>query len=131
MPSTRPSPTGITAITVDLINLGTTTLDIRLAFEAPGGRVITSAAKNLPVNSGWQSMTYPVEPADLGGGPDPTVILAGVTKMWLFHNTDPAFPPGQGIVASLGVDNIQATPEPVSLMMLVVAGGLLMRRRRD
>ncbi len=119
---------GVTSITADLINLGSTPLEVRMVIEQNSVRAVTSSSLVLPVGSGWQSMTFPIAPGDLATGLDQSLLLSNVTKLWFIHNPNPSFPP-PGIEATLGVDNITATPEPASVLMLVL-GAFLVKRRR-
>lgn len=120
---------GITALTMDLNNLGPTALSLRLAIDGPPGSfAISGAAVVLPSGSGWTSVAFPMLPSDFEG--DAAQALSGVSQLRLFHGTSALFP-GGAIVAQLGVDNVTAVPEPGMAWML--AGGLaalaLQRRR--
>jgi hypothetical protein len=127
---------GIHAIKMDVNNLGSTDLALRLLFEDPEGGppsniAISQNAILIPPASGWQSIVFPIQPSDL------TALLGTVeealkntTAVRIFHSVDPLFP-GAPVAAQLGVDNIQAVPEAsttcVSLAVGFLALGLLRR----
>jgi hypothetical protein len=135
---------GVTAIEMDLANLGTTDLTIRLLFEDPGAATppaniaATTFGAVLPAGSGWTHVRFAIEPGDLTAvAGDPATVLGGTTFFRIFHNPVPAFaPPPAGppsIAAVLGVDNITAVPEPSAVVMMLVglgAVGMAVRRRR-
>jgi hypothetical protein len=140
---------GIGAISMDVNNMGTTDLFLRLLLEtanpAPGpplNAALTTVAQQVPANSGWIHIVFPLMPGDL------TAVLgtatgarANVDQVRLFHNPDPTFfgPPSSipTITAELGVDNIQAlaaVPEPATLGLVAFGLGAAAaagRRRRS
>ena len=101
---------GVQSIPLQLNNFGDTELHMRLKFDGPGGSFVSKEAIVLPPNSGWQSVAFPIDPADLTGGVDILGTLSNVTQLWLFHNPTPSFPPPL-IEASLGVDDMIAAGE--------------------
>ena len=136
---------GLTTITMDLRNSGTTDLSIRLYLENPVTGLPTDDAVTdsvfLPAGGGWTHASFDVSEAGL------TVLngtaanlLSGVTILRIIHSPAPEFP-GPSIVALLDVDNIcaggdcenpgGAVPEP-STMGLAAAGlvGIALRLRR-
>jgi hypothetical protein len=128
---------GVTSISMDLNNLGTTDLAIRLYFEDPQGappanQAITGAFL-LPASSGWVNATFAVDASSLitllG---DATALLSNTTALRIIHSPAEDFR-GPPIVAQLGVDNISAgaatIPVPSTLALLgVVALGWLGQR---
>jgi glucose/arabinose dehydrogenase len=121
---------GITAVAMDLINLGSTDLSLRLALFGSTGIAVTTQAVNLPAGSGWTHALLAIDAGSLTGGV-PGTLLGGVTEMRLFHASGAAFP-GPNIHALVGVDNLSAVPEPGSAPLLLAGlglGGLLWRRR--
>lgn len=130
---------GLTAITMDLWNLGATDLSIRLMLENPDGGPPTDVAITdavaLPSGGGWTHVQFDLSPvaltAVLG---DVNALLANVTGLRIFHSATAEFP-GASVVATLGVDNIMALgarqPVPEPATAVVVAAGLaaLMVRR--
>lgn len=135
---------GIKAIRMDVNNLGPDDLVLRLLFEnfpdGPPGPPPTDIALTLanivvPAGSGWQRVVFDLSPANLAAGVFGTVAgaLGDVDIIRIFHNPAPAFPgPGVGIppvVATLGVDNIRAVPEPLTGVLLVIGAGAALGRR--
>jgi hypothetical protein len=126
---------GVTGIAMDLNNLGDTDLSLRLRVQAPDPTpgafpfaAILTVPIALPAHSGWTRVTFATTPdAFTGAAAD---ALSGVVEMRLFHGLAAVFP-GEASVATLGMDNITAVPEPGAAWLL--AGGLLtlaLRRRR-
>jgi len=127
---------GVSAIKMDVINLGTTDLSLRVLFEAVGpmGPTDVAASTNpvlLAAGSGWTSAVFPILPENL------TAIEGAVTNALshtvafrIFSSPSATFPPPP-IAARLGVDNIQAVPEPASALLLLIGlGGVSIRQRR-
>ena len=138
---------GVTSISMDLRNFGTTDLSLRLLLldfdettGIPINGAVTSAAVFLPNGSPWQSGAFNVTAGGLTLviGSDAAALLADVDELRVIHNPNPDFPIGgvPAIVAALGVDNINtgarpSAPEPTTVALMV--GGLaaaMVRRRR-
>lgn len=119
---------GVDHLAMDLANFGSTELSLRLFLGgAPGLTALSLDAVTLPAGSGWVHVSFDLSPAALqGAGAD---VLAGVTQLRLFHGAQPAFP-GEDIVASLGIDNVTALPEPPATVLLAAGLALLAWRRR-
>lgn len=117
---------GVSALRMDLNNLGTTDLALRILFERTDGGPPTDIAWStlpvlLPAGGGWTTATFDIRPDDLTAGLGSihdALEFASVIR--IFHSPASEFP-GPPTVAVLGVDNIQAVPEPASWRM-VVAG---------
>jgi hypothetical protein len=126
---------GVTQISMDLKNFGDTELDLRLLFEKVGGGgptdvATTTGSFTLAAGSDWTHVTFDITAADLTAlAGTAENALSSATVIRLFHNPDPAFP-GPAIVASLGVDNIEAVPEPATMAVLGLGAALMMRRRK-
>lgn len=128
---------GVSEISMDLINLGTTDLTIRLLFEDSGAMgptniAVTTFAANLPAGGGWTHVTFPILPDDLtpqiGGSAQ---ALSTVAAMRIIHNPNPLTVPPPLIAASLGVDNIVAPEPSVGLALTAMLALLHRRRTRD
>lgn len=127
---------GVTAIRMDVNNLGATDLSLRLLFEQVGPMGPTDVAAStlpvvLPAGSGWRSVLFPIGVANLTAlDGSVAAALANVNAIRIFSNPAVGFPP-PAFAAQLGLDNIRAVPEPVTLLMLGTGlAGVLARRRR-
>jgi hypothetical protein len=128
---------GVSAISMDLRNFGTTDLTLRFLFEDPLGGAptnigVSSLGFSLAAGSDWTHVTVPVGVADLTMlTGDATTLLSNTTLIRLFHGTTTGFPP-ETIAAQLGVDNVRAVPEPAALTLMLagLAGWVGLRRLR-
>src|SRR4051812_19699048 len=84
---------GITAITMDVNNLGTTDLYLHLLFadpaDAPPANEATSLAPVfLPAGSGWRSVVFPIGPSFLIADTGTAVAaLTGATEFRIFNGS--------------------------------------------
>lgn len=127
---------GVTGFTADVINLGATSLDLRLAFGSTrsarsGEWFASSSSVPLAPESGWQSVFLPIDEGSL------TQVLGAGTYADLFSNigavrilssTAPSNL-GDTLTGIIGVDNLRAIPEPTGLALAVFATLAVMRRR--
>jgi len=124
---------GVDRISLDVNNLGATPLDLRLWLQGTGGAGAVSAmAVNVAAGSGWTPISFALDADALLG--QPLAALAGVFELRLFHSGSAGFP-GPPIVASLGIDNVSAVPEPRSawiwLSGLLALGSIARCRQRQ
>ncbi len=135
---------GITSIRMDVANFGNNDLDLRLQFEDPQGGpptdiAISQNAIHLPAGSGWTPILFPINPADLEAvSGSVNAALMNTTILRIFHSAAGTVP-GESIVATLGVDNVQAlsgsVPETSSTLALLTLSllaftPLIIRRTR-
>jgi hypothetical protein len=114
---------GVTAISLAANNLGSTNLNLRVAFGTandPNSGTWFSSTNGiaLPAASGWTSIQFPIGPGDLtrvAGLSSYESTMNGVVTLRLLHSPTPNTR-GAIIAATLGVDNIVAlgasAPEP-------------------
>ncbi len=125
---------GITALTMDVFNFGPSTLSLRLLFDGDDGtsqaRAWSATPIVVPAGSGWQQVVFPILPADLraASGGNVNLALGSAYSVRLYHGVNSSFP-GGSVVATLGVDNITAVPEPASALLLALGLGALLGRR--
>lgn len=115
----------VSAVTMDLNNLGASDLSLRLVlFGGNGSTAVSSSAVFMRAGSGWMQASFSLDPAQLTGSAAQSVpgTLAAVSGLRLYHGTQAVFP-GENVAAQLGMDNIAAVPEPASTVLL--ACGLL------
>jgi len=114
---------GVTAILADVNNLGSTSLDIRIRLDGPGGTFVSAVPVALSPGSGWQPAAFSLDPSDLTGGANVLATLAAVSQVRLLHNPA-ATATGPALVGSLGADNLAAIPEPSTGILLVCGAGV-------
>jgi hypothetical protein len=123
---------GVHAIAMDLRNLGSGSLDVRLAADGAGGRFATTAAISLAGLGSWTSAILPIGAGDWTavGGTDVNATLASLSQLRVLSAATPAWQ-GDRLAGELHVDNIRAVPEPATLYLLALAGlsGLWFLRR--
>lgn len=127
---------GVTAISMDLKNLGNSDLSVRLYFEdpipgPPTNEAVTSAAV-LPAGSGWTHVSFAITPPALTVLQGDAATLLGNTTVLRIYSGGADFPP-ERITGVLGVDNVRAVPEPASAALLLggmaAVAGVAARRR--
>lgn len=125
---------GVTGMRLDVRNFGASDIVLRLRLESGAGAALSSAGVTLPSASGWTTVELSLDASDLvPSGGDLGSILSGVTLVRLFHGPAASFP-GPASLASLGIDNVTAVPEPdgrwLSAAGLCMLAGFLGNRRR-
>jgi hypothetical protein len=124
---------GVTSVEMDLKNLGTTPLVMRVGLQETGNtRYVTTVPFNLPSDGLWHHAAFPLNPTSLTriGSTAVATGLTRVSELRIIHSTAADFM-GDPIASSFGVDNVRAVPEPgISCLVGSCAAGLLLRRRR-
>ena len=132
---------GVGKLRIKLRNEGPAALSVRAVFgttAAPsqGGQWLSTATPvSLAPGGGWGTYEIPIGASDLvpvqGEGTYESV-MSNVQTLRILHNTEPD-PRGLIVDAFLGIDDVEALPEPASALGLG-AGALLLcalsRRRR-
>lgn len=114
---------GITAIALDVANFGATDVNLALRVEGSGGIFSTVVPVSILAGSGWQQIMLDLDDAALAGGSDLQATLANTTRL-RFED------PGAPFVATIGLDNITAVPEPTTMCLMVLGSALMLRNRR-
>ena len=121
---------GITNVVLDAHVFSANPVSLRLGLIGPGGAFASATPVVLPAFSGWQLAEFSLDAADLVAVSDGATLdltLSNVASLRVFHSAGPPtlgvnfIPVGEPISASLGVDNIEAVPEP-SQPVLLAAG---------
>ncbi|NQX01841.1 hypothetical protein HQ447_14390 [bacterium] len=126
---------GVPSISVDLNNLGTSELTMRLSFRdtggGGGGGFITSDSITLTPGGGWQNMVFDLSDlVSIGTLVPQAAFMTNVAQMRILHAPAPSTLLGEEVVATLGVDNIAAVPEPTAALLGSLGVLALLRRRR-
>lgn len=126
---------GVTAIEMDVINLGSTDVALRLYFAGAGGSGTSTGGVALASGGGWTRVAFSTLPGAITAAPGVSAgdVLSSVSELRLFHSAAAIFP-GPNLAAQIGIDNVTAVPEPGTWatlgLGLVVIGSALSRRRR-
>jgi hypothetical protein len=129
---------GVIQITADVNNLSSTQpLELRLALgnatRARNGSWFASTDSiSLDPGSGWTAVSFSLAQTDLTavqGNDSYNDVLSSVAALRILSSTSPNNR-GDQITASIGIDNINAIPEPGAAALLSLTGLLLLRRRR-
>jgi PEP-CTERM motif-containing protein len=125
---------GISGISMDLKNFGTSDLTIRLLFEDPMGgppvdEAVTTFGQALPTGSGWMHAFFAISPSSFTAvSGDVHTLLGNTTLVRIIDSPTPT--DAVSIAGVLGVDNIDAVPEPATWLTLAVGLVVLGWRRR-
>ena len=114
--------TGVTAIEMDLRNLGKVDLTIRLGFKdaaEPGASGYVSQGFTLAPGGDWQHVIFLINPATMTavGSPDAfnTFFADGIQETRIINEMGTDSLNGDAVTGQLGVDNIHAVPEPSAI----------------
>lgn len=126
---------GVTGIAMDLNNLGSADLSLRLFLGDPNlAGSFSASAVLLPAGSGWRHAFFPTSPAALRDAAAPLLAPSApllVPELRLYHATGAVgVRSADAVATTLGVDNITAVPEPAAvwLMLCGLVAGALRRR---
>ncbi len=124
---------GVTGFTVDLRNMGTSTLTMRLVLFGLGTRYTSTTGISLAPGSGWQHITFPVSQSSLtrvlGTGVYGDVI-GSVNQIMFRHDDGTPSSGGTTVNGMVGIDNITAIPAPGTGVLLTAGVCMGTRRRR-
>jgi hypothetical protein len=130
---------GVNAVEMDLINLGTQPLSIRIALKRGIARTDPGFASTnpfvLPADGLWHHAVFLLDAADLTRLGSQTLtldsLLSGVAEFRVLESAVPALD-GERISAVVGIDNVQASavPESAGFTLTLVGAGLLGLGRR-
>ena len=87
------------------------TLNLRIAFDGPGGRICTSNSVTVSPNGPWTRVVIPITPSDftlVAGGSNISQTLSDVSDMRILSNVNSSWQ-GQSMSATLEIDNIRAS----------------------
>jgi len=126
---------GVTLITADMADFGTTPLYMRLAIEDDFGTEWGSTnSAFLPADGKWHSLSFDMTASGLTllqGTAPLSHSLANVGILRMVSNQEGPNFRGDILLGVMGVDNITALPEPtVAPLVAALGAGLLRRRRR-
>ena len=105
---------GVSFISMHMNNFSTSDLSMRIALRGPENDYIWSVDPVLvPQESGWITVQFPVQAADLTGEGDVSATLSDVTSLRIFHRVGDEDFRADTVTAQLGIDNITAAEQPL------------------
>lgn len=127
---------GVGAIEMDLKSLSGPALSIRVVVrDVSNDGYASTVGFALPADGQWHHALFRLDAASMTAvGVPPTLnqVLSGPRELRIIHSAGPAIN-GDIIAATLGVDNIRASPvpEPTGILVLAAGAGLgcAIRRR--
>jgi hypothetical protein len=127
------SAAGVSGVTAHMNNFSSVDLHMRVVvFSTSGDRWTSATPVILPAGSGWQSASFSLAQGDLVqvlGSSTYEFTMANVERLLIRHEVNPG-PGGTFQAGQIGIDNIQAVPEPASLAAMALACAFLRRPRR-
>lgn len=127
---------GVTGIKAWFKNTGSNPLGIRLVLFSASNQSIrwTSSTALVLSGSDWVEHTFSISQANLtsvGASAPFGGSLSSITRMMFRHDPTGPSSNGSAVTGSMRIDNIQAVPEPASIVVLTTAMLGLLRRRRN
>src|SRR5687768_2580398 len=122
----------LASVEMDLRNLGTVPLTMRIALRTSSGNAVTSAnGFTLPADNQWRHVVFPLTSAALTPSGSYASVMSNVADFRILHSAA-ADHRGDTIASSFGMDNIRlvGVPEPSATVPFVLAGAALAGRRR-
>ena len=109
-------------------NTNTQTLQIRIAFKVDPGQFspgyVSTTSFPLPADGQWHHASFALnagQMTEVGDAPDFPDLLNGPGELRILHSTGLVLN-GDPIIATMGIDNIRASPVPEPAGLLTVAG---------
>ncbi len=138
---------GVTSILLDVQNLNTFALELRIGIAGPlgvgpfgrGDTYVTNYSLNVPSDGEWHSLEFSITPtdfdaADSNTNPNANIVTAleDVTQIRILHNPTGRDFRGAPDGGTWGLDNIRTIPEPSAGAMASLSwvAQLLTYRRR-
>ncbi len=119
---------GVTAVALDLLNTGSTSLPVRMAIrEAASGSTTPGYASTtpfmIPPDGLWHHAVFNLNAASLTGFNSPQPLSVDLANVKDFRILESAAPSGIGdiVTAQVSVDNVAAVPEPSALVLVLIA----------
>ena len=125
--------TSFGAISMDLANLGQTTVQMRIALtDTTGGVFIYEDPIVLPPDGQWRDALFVLDPENFTNGANFATGRTSIREIRILHSASPGSIVGDTFAATVGVDNIEAVviPEPGTAFMLALAAVAMLGRRR-
>jgi len=125
---------GVTSLELDMVNFGTTPLEMRAVFfSTSGARYTSTTALILPTDGLWHHLAFSLDEASLTrvlGSDTYAQCMSSVARLMFRHDSGSPSSGGTPIATTAGFDNILAVPAPGGALLMLVAGLGAARRRR-
>lgn len=126
---------GVNRIEVMFRNFSNVDLSMRVVlFDGfTQARWTSVNAFTLAANSGWVTASFGLAESDLVrvlGSSDYNSVITNTSRLMIRHDNSPPSAGGSPVVATVGMDNIRAVPEPATFAALGMGALALIRRKR-
>lgn len=127
---------GVTSISMMLKNFNDVPLEMRIVLfdGVTHARWTSTTPAILAPNSGWTFATFSLAEADLTrvqGTSDYQGVINNVERLMIRHDATNPSAGGTTITGEMGIDNIQAVPEPATIAALALGTLTLLRRKKS
>lgn len=125
---------GVNQVTLNVANFGANQIELRVVLFGSAGQEFTSASSTPIVADGlWRSISFSLLQSALtsvGTGSDYAGMMTAVTNFQFRNNPGAAAGSGSqtNFTGIMGIDNVNAVPEPGSLLALGFGWAALRRR---
>lgn len=120
---------GVSEIRMQVNNLGTTDLVLRLILEdTPGHSLTTLSPVKVAAGSGWETVSFSLATTNLTNAPLYDAVMGQVHTLTLVHSADviAGRQSAPNIAAQLGINNITAVPEPSTPLLTAIGFAAVM-----
>ena len=124
--------TSFGAISMDLANLGQSTVQMRIALtDTSGGVFIYEDPIVLPPDGQWRDALFVLDPGNFTNGANFATGRNNIREIRILHSASAGSIVGDTFAATVGVDNIEAVviPEPGTAFLVAVGAVALWGRR--
>lgn len=127
---------GVTSITMMIKNFNTVSLEMRIVlFDAVShARWTSTTPAIIAANAGWNTATFSLAESDLTrvqGTSSYQDVITNVERLMIRHDAGTPSAGGTAITGEMGIDNIQAVPEPTTIATLTLGTLALLRRKKS
>lgn len=127
---------GVTSISMMIKNFNAVPLEMRIVLfdGVTHARWTSTTPAIIAPNSGWTAATFSLAESDLTrvqGNSNYQGVITNVERLMIRHDAGTPSAGGTAITGEMGIDNIQAVPEPATIAALAMGALTLLRRKKS